>query len=316
MTHARAVIDAEVEITIFISCFNEEQTIGEFHTRLSTALEALGRPYEIVFVNDGSGDATLERLKDIFARDPHVRAVVELFRNSGQAAAITAGLQFARGDAILFLDSDLQLDPADLPALYAEFSKGRDMATGYRVRRRDPITRVVPSIVANAIMRRVSKSNVRDFGCTFKLFDARLVRAFEFSPFKPLAMPYLISRAGRIGEVPVSHSPRRAGRSGWTFGKLFRYNMDNFVGISESPFQALAFAGFFCALLFLLRIVLMKAVPFSILRVVTNGLVLNVLLFTFLVTLAILAAIGEFTIRGYRILSRYPAFVVKEVIQR
>lgn len=299
-------------ISAVITCYYEEKTIDEFYSRLSGALKSLDVPYEMIFVNDGSKDGTYDRLKAIFDSDPCVAAVIDLFKNSGQAAAITAGMQSARGDVFLFMDSDLQLDPEELPVLIAEYEKGFDLVTGYRKERKDSLFRIIPSKIANVIMRKVSDSNIRDFGCTFKLFNSGLIRAFEFGPFKILQIPQVIARTNRISEVPVTHHPRKMGKSGWTFRKLFAYNMDNIVNISERLFQLLGAVCIFIAMLVFVRLALMYVAPIKILDVITNGLVLNVILFTFLIIVAILAAIGEFAIRSFSILSRFPAYIIRE----
>lgn len=304
------------EISAVITCYFEEASIEEFHARLSEALKSTGRSYEIIFVNDGSTDATFDKLIAIFDADPRVTAVMDLFRNSGQIAAITAGLERVRGDIILLMDSDLQLAPEELPLLLAEYDNGADIVTGYRKNRKDSLRRIIPSKIANVIMRKTSKHKIRDFGCTFKLFDAKLIRAFEFGPFKPIQVPSVIAKAQRVVEVPVTHSPRKHGVSGWTFRKLYAYNMDNFVGYSEIPFQVLGVICLFVAMLFFLRIALMYDLPFNVLKSVTSGLILNVVIFSLLMTIAVLSAIGEFTIRSFLILRRYPAYIVKKCLKK
>ena len=120
----------EVDFSAVICCYFEEQSLDEFYTRLSGALKALGRSYEIIFINDGSTDATFEKLKSIFEASDDVRAVIDLMKNTGQANARTPGLMIARGKGILLLDSDLQLDPEELPLLVEKFDEGYDIVTG------------------------------------------------------------------------------------------------------------------------------------------------------------------------------------------
>ncbi len=304
------------DLSVVISCYFEERSIDEFYARLSRTLEELGRSYELVFVNDGSTDGTLAKLEGFFEADPRVRAVVDLFKNSGSAAAVTAGCRFARGARFVFLDSDLQLDPEELPQLLREFDKGCDVVSGYRAQRQDSWLRRLPSRLANAIMRRVSRSELRDFGCTFKIFDARLVRAFEPGPHKLLRPAYLVAAARDCAEVPVSHHPRRYGRSGWTFGKLFAYAMDNLVGLSTRPFQLLSLACFGVGLLLVLRILASPFLPWRILPEVTTGLLLNVLVFSLLVIVGVACVVGEYVIRSYGALQRHPAYVIRSVRQR
>lgn len=305
----------ELEISAVISCYNDERSLDEFHKRLSDALAATGRSYEILLVNDGSQDATFERMRSIFKNDPRVAAVVDLYKNVGQANATTPGIMLARGRALLLMDSDLQLDPEELPLLLAQYDAGHHLVTGYRKERQDSLWRRLPAIFANAVMRRASGTRLRDFGCTFKIYDGALVRGFEFGPFKPWRPIPVIAAAGRIAEIPVSHHPRRFGRSGWSFRKLFEYNMENVVNLSARVFQYLGGICLLLALLFVARIGVAFIVDSSILDV-TPGLILNVVVVSLLVTTAILSAIGEFVIRNFIVLQRKPAFLVRELLRR
>ncbi|HOH31537.1 MAG TPA: glycosyltransferase family 2 protein, partial [Candidatus Hydrogenedentes bacterium] len=185
------------EFSVLISCHFEENSIEEFHGRLSAALEALGRPYEIILVNDGSTDGTWRKLNALFDKDTHIRVILDLFKNAGQQAAVTAGMTEARGRAWVLMDSDLQLDPGELPLLVAEYDKGTDLVSGYRKNRKDSLWRILPSRLANVIMRRASGSTLRDFGCTFKIYNGDLLRAFRFGPYHVFSNVDAISRLSR-----------------------------------------------------------------------------------------------------------------------
>jgi undecaprenyl-phosphate 4-deoxy-4-formamido-L-arabinose transferase len=307
---------ADIEFSACITCYYEEKSIEEFYRRLSAALESLNRSYEIIFVNDGSRDGTWEKLKAIFARDPRVHAVVDLFKNSGQQAAQTVALNESRGKALVFIDSDLQLAPEELPRLVAEYDRGFDLVTGYRQNRKDSLFRIVPSRLANMIMRRASHSNVRDFGCTFKIFDAAPIRAFQYGPRLVLNMVEVISKIDRIAEVPVTHYPRRYGKSGWTFTKLMKYNMDNVVTLSERPFQVVGLLCLGVTVLMAVRILLYRWMPLPFLPSVTNGLLLNAIMIALLVNVALLSLAGEFVIRSFFQQKGTPLYVVRERVSR
>lgn len=308
--------ESPVQYSVLVSCYFEERSIEEFHARLSATLKKSGRSCEMIFVNDGSTDGTFEKLKAIFDADPDVAAVFDLFSNVGQPNAKTPGVLCARGRAVVQLDSDLQLDPEELPVLMAKYEEGYDIVSGYRRERRDSFTRRLPSTLANSLMRAASGSKIRDYGCTFKIYDGRLVRGFAFDRFQPWRALPVISAAGRVAEVPVNHHERKYGKSGWTFRKLFTHNMESIVNLSTQPFQMLAAICVAFALLFATRIALGWLMPFSILRTVTNGLILNFLALGFLVVLAVLAAIGEFVIRNFSVLQRRPTFVIREFRMR
>ena len=304
------------EFSVVVSCYFEEQSLEEFHRRLKKTLEELGRSYEIIFVNDGSTDGTLERLNALYEKDPGIHAVVDLYRNSGQAAAVTAGCALARGRRLVFIDSDLQLDPEDLPLLVERVDQGYDVVSGYRESRKDAWPRRLLSSLANGLLRRVAGNPLRDFGCTFKILDAELVRAFGFGPFKVVRLVSIIAAAGRCAEVPVHHRPRRYGRSGWTLGSLTSYWLDNAVLLSRRPFQLLSMLCFAVGMLLVLRVAVGLLLPIPVLPNVSNGLILNALAFSLLVIVGVSAGIGEYVIRSFLMLQGSPAYVVRTVRKR
>ncbi|HNR30279.1 MAG TPA: glycosyltransferase family 2 protein [Candidatus Hydrogenedentes bacterium] len=304
------------EISALITCYFEEKTIDEFHAKLSAALEASGRSYEIILVNDGSTDRTFDKLRAIFDRDPHVTCIIDMFKNAGQPAAVTAAICEAHGAVMLSMDSDLQLDPADLPILLAEYDKGYDVVSGYRKDRKDSLLRQWPSVLANIIMRKASGTKFRDFGCTFKLYNGKLIRAFSFGPLNVFNPVTAIAASARCKEVPVAHAPRKHGKSGWTFKKLWNYQMDQMVIMTEKPFQYLGIGALALAALFMLRVIGGWFTPFQVLREVTPGLLLNALMIAFLVLLGCLCMIGEFTIRSFRASRNVPKYIVRERIRR
>jgi undecaprenyl-phosphate 4-deoxy-4-formamido-L-arabinose transferase len=314
-TTAPAILQSDIEFSVLITCYYEEKSIDEFYRRLSATLESLNRSYEIIFVNDGSRDGTWEKLKAIFAKDARVHAVLDLFKNSGQQAAGTAALNESRGRALVYIDSDLQLAPEELPRLVAEHDRGFDMVTGYRQNRKDSLFRIVPSFLANIIMRRASHSKVRDFGCTFKIFNALPLRAFNFGPRHVTSFVEVIAKIDRIAEVPV-HYPRLYGSSGWTFGKLMKYNTDNLMILSERPFQVTALLCLAAVLLLAARILLYRLFPVTIMRSVSNGLLLNATLIALLVNVALLSWVGEFAIRSFFAHRAIPMYIVREKLSR
>ncbi len=301
------------EFSVIVTCYLEEDSIEEFHQRLSRTISATDRTYEIIYVDDGSTDKTQGKLRTIFEDDKNVTVLVDLFRNVGQGAAITAGVTHACGDNFIFIDSDLQLDPEDLSQLMAKFDEDFDIVTGYRERRIDTFFRTIPSRFAGQVMRGITKTRLRDFGCNMKIVRGGLVRAFNFGAFKPWCLPAVIAQAQRVVEMPVHHHPRRYGKSGWTYVKLWEYNMDNVIRLSSKPFQFLSVLCLLLACLLAIRLGLSFFVPFSILSETTPGLILNFVIFSFLVLLSSLCAVGEFTIRTFVIVQKDPAYVVRNL---
>jgi glycosyltransferase involved in cell wall biosynthesis len=311
-----AVGKSNPEFSVIITCYYEEQSIQEFHARLSNALENCGRSYEIVMVNDGSTDKTFAKLKDICDKDPNVSTIIDLFRNSGQLAAMTAGISQAQGEHFVFMDSDLQLEPEELPLLIAQFDKGYDIVSGCRKNRKDSVARKISSKLANLIVKKVSGHSITDFGCTFKIYNGKLIRAFELGPYKLFQTAYIYSRAQNVIEVPITHHARKYGKSGWTFKKLFSFHMDNVVGVSRRPFQWLSAICLFSAFLFLIRLMFEWFMPFSILKEVSPGLLLNAIVFSLLLLAGVLSIIGEYVIRNFIFLQKYPLYIIRVIYQQ
>lgn len=295
------------ELTVVITCYYEEQSVEEFHGRLRKALDTTGLSNEIVMVNDGSTDGTWGKLCEIHERDPDA-TVIDLFRNAGQNAAISAGIQEARGRTFVFMDSDLQLDPEDLPLLLEAFRDGYDVVNGIRRERRDPLRRRIPSLFANLLLRGVAGVPFTDFGCSYQVMRGELVRAHGFGPYKPFNNVLVTRSAGRFTEVPVNHHERPYGESGWSTLALWRYLMDNVVLYSQGVFQWFSAAALLIAALAILRFFL----PGSILGEITSGLILNALLLSTSIILAVVAFVGEYVLRTFAVHARGPLYVVRE----
>ena len=210
-------------VSVVVPLFNEEASMPILQSELRAALGHLD--HEIIFVDDGSIDRTVERIENA----ANVR-VVRFARNAGQSAAIYAGLQAARGTTAVLIDGDLQNDPADIPKLLAEISRGADLVCGYRAQRKDTLVKRLTSRVANFVRSRFTKDGVRDTGCTLKAMRRECVGALV--PFKGMHrfIPALVKAAGyRLVEIPVNHRPRRFGRSKYGVGsRALRATIDMF----------------------------------------------------------------------------------------
>jgi dolichol-phosphate mannosyltransferase len=210
-------------VSVIVPLFNEEENISILQSELRAALDGLD--YEIVFVDDGSVDCTVERIETA----PNVR-LIRFEKNTGQSAALYAGLQAARGANAVLIDGDLQNDPADIPRLLAEIARGADLVCGYRINRQDTLVKRLTSWIANAVRSRFTKDGVRDTGCTLKAIRRECVSALV--PFKGMHrfIPALIKGAGyRVVEIPVNHRPRRFGQSKYGLGnRALRATIDMF----------------------------------------------------------------------------------------
>jgi glycosyltransferase involved in cell wall biosynthesis len=211
------------ELSVVVPVFNEEGNITILQTELRSALKGLN--YEVIFVDDGSTDETVRKIDS----DPQIN-LVRFEQNRGQSAAIYAGAQIARGNTIVFIDGDLQNDPADIPKLLAEISRGADLVCGYREKRKDTFAKRVTSRIANFVRSRFTRDGVRDTGCTLKAMRHECVRTLV--PFKGMHrfIPALVKGAGyRLIEIPVNHRPRRFGQSKYGFGsRAVRATVDMF----------------------------------------------------------------------------------------
>jgi glycosyltransferase involved in cell wall biosynthesis len=210
-------------ISVVVPLFNEEENVPILQAELMAALSGLD--YEIIFVDDGSVDRTVERI----AFKPQIR-LIQFERNAGQSAAMYAGLQSARGETAVLIDGDLQNDPADIRKLLAEIERGADLVCGYRAQRKDTFVKRISSRVANFVRSRFTKDGVRDTGCTLKAMRRECIGALL--PFKGMHrfIPALVKGAGyRLVEVPVNHRPRKFGQSKYGLGnRAFRATTDMF----------------------------------------------------------------------------------------
>ena len=210
-------------LSVVVPVFNEEENMSILQSELTTALAA--RDYEIVFVDDGSSDRTVEKIEN----SPRVRTL-RFEKNRGQSAAIYAGVHAARGTTIVLIDGDLQNDPADIPKLLDEIERGADLVCGYRAHRKDTIAKRLTSRVANFVRSRFTKDHVRDTGCTLKAMRRECVVALV--PFKGMHrfIPALIKGAGfSLVEIPVNHRARRFGLTKYGFGnRALRATIDMF----------------------------------------------------------------------------------------
>jgi glycosyltransferase involved in cell wall biosynthesis len=220
--------DDPCDLSVLVPVYNEVDNVEPLHAELDQVLRPLGRSYEIIFVDDGSTDGTVARLAAIQERDPqHVR-VAYLRRNAGQTAAISAGLDLARGNVLVPIDGDRQNDPADIPRLADHLAQGFDVVSGWRRRRQDRwLTRRVPSQLANRLVARISGVPLHDFGCTLKAYRRDVlegVRLYgEMHRFIPIFAAW---RGARVTELEVNHRPRVAGRAKYGLGRTFNVVLD------------------------------------------------------------------------------------------
>ncbi len=214
-------------LSVVIPVHNEEENLPPLLEGLSKTLTALGKPFEVIIVDDGSTDGTLARLKELKPTYPWLKIVV-LRRNFGQSAAFTAGIDHASGEIIVTMDGDLQNDPADIPLLLEKIEEGFDVVSGWRKDRKDPFwSRKLPSLLANALISRITKVKLHDYGCSLKAYRAEVIKGLIIYGELHRFIPALVNLSGaRVTEVEVRHHPRRFGRSKYGLSRTYRVLLD------------------------------------------------------------------------------------------
>jgi glycosyltransferase involved in cell wall biosynthesis len=214
-------------LSIVIPIHNEEPAILPLYDRLTAVLEAIHRPYEILFVDDASTDRSFDLLANLVETDHHLK-VLRLRRNFGQTAALAAGFDEAQGEVIISLDGDLQHDPEDIPLLLEKIDAGWDIASGWRKNRVDnAVTRKIPSRIANWLMKRTSGVELHDFGTTFKAYRSEVLKDVNLYGELHRFIPALASFYGaRVIEVPIKNIERPNGASHYGLGRTFRVFFD------------------------------------------------------------------------------------------
>jgi undecaprenyl-phosphate 4-deoxy-4-formamido-L-arabinose transferase len=249
---SRLARDAEAEpapdISIVVTLYDEAATLDDLYSRTVKTLDGLGRPFELVFVDDGSTDGTFAALERLHANDPRVRAV-RFKRNFGQHPAMHAGLARARGDVIVTMDGDLQNPPEDIPRLVEAVDAGYDVASGRRAARDDSWGRTLPSRLINGMLRRFTRVDVSDFGCAFNAYRRDVVIPMLGSIGKQKFTKALILSGGAsVIEVDVGHAARQ-GPSRYSPLRLTRLALHVLAGFWPQPIQwAGVILGFTCSI--------------------------------------------------------------------
>lgn len=217
-------------VSVIIPLFNEGDNVTPLCEALTPALDKLGRPYEVIFVDDGSTDDTAEKLAEVAASNTQFK-VLHFKRNAGQTPAMMAGIDHAKGNVIVPMDGDLQNDPADIGKLLKKLDEGFGVVSGWRKDRQDTFwSRVLPSRIANWIISWVSGVRLKDYGCTLKAYRRDVLEDFrlygEMHRFVPI---YAHWQGAKIAEIPVSHRARERGASKYGLSRIFKVLLDLLV---------------------------------------------------------------------------------------
>jgi glycosyltransferase involved in cell wall biosynthesis len=323
---ARRATDPDVpDVSVFLPVFNEEPNLPPLHEKLNASLAQLGRSAEIIYVDDGSSDGSLNVLREIAAHDPRVR-VIALRRNYGQTPAMAAGIHAARGHVLIPMDADLQNDPADIVRLLDKLDEGYDVVSGWRKNRQDPlVTRKIPSQMANWIISKIGGVPLHDYGCSLKAYRRESLEDVQLYGEMHRFIPIYASWSGaRVTEIPVEHHARTMGKSKYGLSRTIKVVFDlmtiKFMASYQTkPLYMFGFAGlitfaisFLCAVLALLM--KFASWPHHADFVQTPLPVLTMVMLVLGVQFFFMGLLAEMLVRTYHESQAKPIYAVRERI--
>lgn len=240
------------EISVVFPVYNEAESLRELYKETVAVLTEMGRPYELIFCDDGSTDGSLEILRELAAKDPNVR-VIAFARNYGQTAALDVGFRAARGSIVIPMDADRQNDPVDIPRLVRKLEEGFDAVSGWRSQRQDAYwTKTLPSRIGNRLVSLVTGVDLHDYGCTLKAYRGSILKHIRlYGEMHRLIPAYIAWAGGKVAEIPVRHRPRLAGTSKYNLGKSVRLILDLItvrflLGYTTKPLYFIGRYGLLC----------------------------------------------------------------------
>ncbi len=310
-----------MRVSIVAPVYNEKENIEPLYRGLREALD--GSSYELIFVDDGSTDGSLDELMAIAEGDTdHVR-VIELRRNFGQTAAIAAGIDHSLGDVIVLIDADLQNDPADIPMMLEKIDEGFDVVSGWRIDRKDTfLTRTLPSRIANWLISKVTGVPLHDYGCTLKAYRRDVLQGFHLYGEMHRFIPAYAGGVGaKIIEVPVQHHPRRFGKAKYGLERTLKVILDLFtvkylISYALSPIYL--FGGTGLALIVTSILVLGYLIIRRLLldehMIRSPLLLMSVMLFILGFQSILMGLIAELLVRTYHESQAKPTYTVRRII--
>jgi glycosyltransferase involved in cell wall biosynthesis len=310
-------------LSLVVPVYNEEENLPLLFNAVHQALDPLKFKWEIIFVDDGSQDKSLEVLKVLAKKDPAHVEVVIFRRNFGQTAAIAAGLDYAQGEIIVLLDADMQNDPADIPMMLGKLNEGYDVVSGWRKDRKDTfITRALPSRFANGLISWVTGVHLHDYGCTLKAYRREVLVGFrlygEMHRFIPV---YAHAVGAKINEVVVHHYPRKYGKTKYGLERTLKVLLDLFTVkflLSYAAKPIYLFGGTGIGLMLVsavtLLVLMIRRIFFSVSVLDSPFFQTSVMFFILGFQSILMGLIAELLVRTYHESQHKPTYTVREVI--
>lgn len=217
---------SQLDLSIIIPVYNEEESLYPLYKKIKAMLSKSIKSYEIMFIDDGSSDKSLENLKSLQKKDKCIRIIV-FRKNFGQSAAISAGFSNAKGNMLIVMDADLQNEPNDIPKLLKKMSEGYDVVSGWRYDREDPLSKKIPSRISNWMHKKLTGLDINDSGCSLKAYKREAVEDLELYGEMHRYIPALIAAKGfKIGEIKVEHHYRKYGKSKYGSSRILKGFLD------------------------------------------------------------------------------------------
>ncbi len=311
-------------LSIIIPVYNEAESLAFLHQAIHAALDNQIEPnWEVVYVDDGSSDSSLQILTEIATGDPKHVSVVSLRRNFGQTPAITAGIDQARGDILVLMDADLQNDPQDIPGMLEKIQQGYDVVSGWRKNRQDTfLTRTLPSKLANSLISSVTGVKLHDYGCTLKAYRREVITSFRlYGEMHRFIPAYASSVGAKVLEMEVQHHPRKYGKTKYGLTRTFKVILDLFtvkflLSYANKPIYLFGGTGIFLILLSLLVMLFLfiRRIWFAIPVLESPFFQMSSMFFILGFQSILMGLIAELLARTYHESQKKPTYSIRKVI--
>ena len=299
-------------ISIVVPVYNEEPNLHPLFHRIYPVMQRMGRPFEIIFTDDGSRDHSIEILKELADTHPEVK-VIEFNGNFGQHMAILAAFEISTGEIVVTLDADLQNPPEEIPKLVAEIEKGHDVVGSVRQKRQDTLFRRAASRIVNITTNKMTGMEMSDYGCMLRAYHRNVINNINHCQETTTFIPALAQTfASNPGEVSVAHAERAEGESKYSLYRLVRLNFDLMTGFSVVPLQLFALMGIITSFLSVLFALFLLVRRFIIGAEVEGVFTLFAILFFFIgITIFGIGIVGEYVGRVYQEVRKRPRYVIR-----